>query len=33
VPEGFVLTAAGRNLQRSEWENNLALTAGLSFHF
>lgn len=33
VPELFVQTPAGRQLQRSEWENNLALTAGLSFHF
>jgi hypothetical protein len=33
VPEAFVLTAAGRTLERSQWENNFALAAGLSIHF
>jgi opacity protein-like surface antigen len=33
IPEAFLLTEAGRNTPRSEWENNFALLAGLSFHF
>ncbi|CAN5764640.1 hypothetical protein BH23GEM9_BH23GEM9_35530 [soil metagenome] len=33
VPEAFVQTEAGNTLARTAWENNFALTAGLSFHF
>jgi opacity protein-like surface antigen len=33
IPDAFRLTENGRSLPGSEWEQNLALTAGLSFHF
>jgi opacity protein-like surface antigen len=33
VPEAFVFTQNGATLPRSEWEQNIALTAGLSIHF
>jgi hypothetical protein len=33
VPEGFVLTEAGRGLPRSQWESNPTLSAGVSVHF
>lgn len=33
VPDAYRLTANGRSLSDSEWEQNLALTAGLSIHF
>jgi opacity protein-like surface antigen len=33
VPDAFRLTETGRSLPGSEWEQNLALTAGLSIHF
>jgi hypothetical protein len=33
VPEAFLLTENGAGLSRSEWVQNLALTAGLSIHF
>jgi hypothetical protein len=33
IPEAYLLTEAGQGLGRSNWESNLALTAGVSFHF
>jgi hypothetical protein len=33
IPEAFLLTDAGGGLPRSQWESNLTLTAGVSFHF
>jgi hypothetical protein len=33
IPEGFLFAPAGRGLPRSEWESNLTVAAGVSFHF
>lgn len=33
IPDAFRVTQNGRSLPGSEWEQNLALTAGLSIHF
>lgn len=33
VPEAYRLTENGRSFPDSEWEQNLAITAGLSIHF
>ena len=33
VPEAFLLTTRGSTLPRSEWEQNLGFSLGLSIHF
>lgn len=33
IPEAYALTDAGFRLSRSDWESNVTLLAGLSFHF